>query len=141
MLRRNVRIEWGDCDPAGIVFYPRYLDQFNESTIQLFETAGFGRKRDMQRELQVAGFPMVDVRTSFRRPTTYGDEVVITSRIAEMGRSSFKVEHQLWLGEELCVECWETRVWTVVDPDDSSRLKSAPIPQAIRDKIGPKPEA
>ena len=24
--RRTIRIEWGDCDPAGIVFYPRYFE-------------------------------------------------------------------------------------------------------------------
>ena len=23
---RTVRIEWGDCDPAGIIFYPRYFE-------------------------------------------------------------------------------------------------------------------
>ena len=30
--RRIVRIEWGDCDPAGIVFYPRYFAMFDAST-------------------------------------------------------------------------------------------------------------
>ena len=29
---RTVRIEWGDCDPAGIVFYPRYFAMFDHST-------------------------------------------------------------------------------------------------------------
>lgn len=27
--RRRVTIEWGDCDPAGIVFYPRYFAMFS----------------------------------------------------------------------------------------------------------------
>ena len=26
---RNARIEWGDCDPAGIVFFPRYFEMLN----------------------------------------------------------------------------------------------------------------
>ena len=38
--RRTVRIEWGDCDPAGIVFYPRYFAMFDASTSYLFEAAG-----------------------------------------------------------------------------------------------------
>ena len=33
------RIEWGECDPAGIVFYPRYFAMFDERTTLLFSTA------------------------------------------------------------------------------------------------------
>ena len=36
---RKVRIEWADCDPAGIVFYPRYFEIFDASTSALFERA------------------------------------------------------------------------------------------------------
>ena len=36
---RTVRIEWGDCDPAGIVFYPRFFAMFDTSTTALFERA------------------------------------------------------------------------------------------------------
>jgi len=35
---RIVRVQWGDCDPAGIVFYPRYFEWFDASTILLFES-------------------------------------------------------------------------------------------------------
>ena len=34
---RTVRIEWGDCDPAGIVYYPRYLAFFDACTSALIE--------------------------------------------------------------------------------------------------------
>ena len=37
--RRAVAIEWGDCDPAGIVFYPRYFAMFDASTAALFAHA------------------------------------------------------------------------------------------------------
>ena len=43
--RRRVRIEWGDCDPAGIVFYPRYFAMFDASTHALFEAAGWSEGR------------------------------------------------------------------------------------------------
>ena len=36
---RNVTIQWGDCDPAGIVFYPRYFEMFDASTAALFARA------------------------------------------------------------------------------------------------------
>src|SRR5437773_7669401 len=37
--RRTIRIAWGDCDPAGIVFYPRYFAMFDHSTVLLVERA------------------------------------------------------------------------------------------------------
>ena len=36
---RKTRIEWGDCDPAGIIFFARYFDIFDVSTTVLIERA------------------------------------------------------------------------------------------------------
>ena len=54
VIRRAVRIEWADCDPAGIVFHPRYFEMFDTSTHHLFEAAGW-KKRDLLREFGVDG--------------------------------------------------------------------------------------
>lgn len=135
MFSRNLRIEWGDCDPAGIVFFPRYLDHFNESTIQLFEFVGLPKKRDMLREMGVAGFPMVDLKVKFIHPTSYGDDVRIETDRPEWGRSSFKINHKLFLEDALCIECWETRVWTVPDAASPGGLKAAPVPEEIRQRF------
>ena len=54
---RTVRIEWGDCDPAGIIFYPRYFEIFDASTAMLFERAlGMTKLRDVQ-EARVRRLP------------------------------------------------------------------------------------
>jgi 4-hydroxybenzoyl-CoA thioesterase len=127
---RTLRIEWGHCDPAGIVYAPRYLDMFGESTILLFEHAGLPRKRDMLKQLGVAGFPMVDVSARFMRPTSYGDEVVIEVDAPVFGNSSFTVGQRLLLGDALCVECTEKRVWTVPDPERG--LKAERVPDSVR---------
>jgi 4-hydroxybenzoyl-CoA thioesterase len=42
--RRDVQIQWGDCDPANIVYYPRYFEMFDDSTSILFEAAGFSSR-------------------------------------------------------------------------------------------------
>lgn len=131
-LTRRVRIEWGQCDPAGIVYAPRYLDMFGESTILLFEAAGLPRKRDMLRDLGVAGFPMVDVSARFVRPTAYGDDVTIESAVPVFGNASFTIGHRLLLDGALCVECTEKRVWTVPAPDRPGGLRAERVPDEIR---------
>ncbi|MCW3837563.1 acyl-CoA thioesterase [Sphingomonas canadensis] len=129
---RALRIEWGQCDPAGIVYAPRYLDMFGETTILLFEHAGLPRKRDMLREMNVAGFPMVDVQARFLRPAAYGDDVIIECAAPEFGNSSFTVAQRLLRDGALCVECTEKRVWTVPDPERPGGLKAARVPDAVR---------
>lgn len=129
---RSYRIEWGQCDPAGIVYAPRYLDMVAENTILLFEAAGLPKKRAMLAELGVAGFPMVDVSARFLRPTSYGDEVTIASAAPEFGNSSFTVACRISLDGELCVEAVEKRVWTVPDASRPGGLRAERVPDAIR---------
>ena len=130
---RNVRIQWGDCDPAGIVFFPRYFAIFDDSTAMLFERAlGVTKFELMQRE-RFSGFPLVDIRARFLIPSRFGDDVVVESGVAEFRRSSFDVQHRLLKAGALAVECLETRVWMFKDED--GRMKGMPIPEEIRAKF------
>ena len=129
---RTVRIEWGDCDPAGIIFYPRYFEIFDASTALLFETALGMSKFEMFKKLPFTGFPLVRTQARFLRPTRFGDEVAVESTIT-FGRSSFDVVHRLSLQDELCAECNEKRVWTVRDA--SGKLTSHPVPQEVVQKF------
>jgi len=129
---RTVRIEWGDCDPAGIIFYPRYFAIFDASTALLFEAALGMTKFQMFKNLDFSGFPLVRTHARFLKPTRFGDDVTVESTIT-FGRSSFEVEHRLSLKGETCAECSEKRVWTVRDAD--GRLKSHPVPQEVLAKF------
>ena len=74
---RRVRIEWGDCDPAGIVFYPRYFEIFDASTSALFERALGMTKFEMFKTFEFAGYPLARTRARFIKPTRYGDDVTV----------------------------------------------------------------
>src|SRR3954454_5435525 len=60
--RRSVRIEGGDCDPAGIVFYPRYFAMFDHSTVLLIERALGMPKHRLYETYDFAGYPSVATR-------------------------------------------------------------------------------
>lgn len=135
VFKRPLRITWGDCDPAGIVYYPRYFEMFDESTTEMFERAlGMSKYRFLQ-EYGFAGYPMVDTRAKFSIPNRFGDDVEIETTIAEFRKSSFDIHHRLMKDGRLSVECTETRVWVARDPADSAKIRSAPIPQAVTDRF------
>jgi 4-hydroxybenzoyl-CoA thioesterase len=129
--RRSVRIEWGDCDPAGIVFYPRYFAMFDHSTVLLIEQALGISKHRMYEVYDFDGYPSVESRGRFLLPTRYGDDVVIETSIAALGRSSFSLAHRLTKDGALAVEAFETRVWVVRDPGRPGGLKAQPMPQDV----------
>ncbi len=130
---RTVRIEWGDCDPAGIIFFPNYFRIFDASTAMLFEAALGMTKFEMFKNLEFTGWPLVRTQARFIKPTRFGDDVLVNSTIS-FGRSSFEVEHKLSLDGDLCAECSEKRVWTVRDAE--GQLKSHPVPEEVLAKFG-----
>ena len=79
----------------------------------------------------LVGIPMVDTQAKFYIPSTHGDWITIESRIESFKRSSFEVTHKVFKGEALAIEAFETRVLVGRDPNDDSRLKSAPVPEEI----------
>jgi 4-hydroxybenzoyl-CoA thioesterase len=132
--QRTVRIEWGDCDPAGIVYFPRYFEIFDACTVALFERAGF-RKRQMLQSFGTAGIPLVDIKSRFVIPSRFGDDVVVESSVTEWGKSSFVVRHRLMKDGALAVECFETRVWVARAAGDPERFESRPIPAEVKEKF------
>ena len=128
---RKTRIEWGDCDPAGIIFYARYFEIFDVSTTVLIERA-LGMKKIEY--LKAYDFPAI----RWSRPgRDFGcrrgsaTRSTIETTVVACGRSSFKIEHRLTHDGALAVEGFETRVWVVRDPDDPKRMKSQPIPAEV----------
>jgi 4-hydroxybenzoyl-CoA thioesterase len=128
--RKTIHIEWGDCDPAQIVHYPRYFAYFDACTTALFKKAGLF-KRQMLKTYQIVGIPMVDLRASFKVPSRFSDTVVVESEITEWRRSSFSVRHTLFNKGALAVECVEIRVWAAVSETDPERIRSKPVPREV----------
>jgi 4-hydroxybenzoyl-CoA thioesterase len=128
--RRTVRVEWADCDAAGIVYFPRYFEMFDTSTHRLFEAAGW-KKAELREKFDMVGYPMVDTRAKFLLSSSFGDDIVIETRIAAIRNSSFDVEHRVWKGEALAIEALDTRVWAGAHPEDPKRLKAQKIPDEV----------
>lgn len=132
--RRTIVVQWGDCDPAGIVFFPRYFEWFDACTAALFERVGL-KKAAMLERYDIVGIPLVDARARFIAPSTYGDQVVIDTAVTAWRRSSFDVQHRLLRGDTVAVEGFETRVWTGRDRAAASGLTSRQIPAEVIERF------
>ena len=129
--RRSFVVPWGDCDPAGIVFNPKFFTYFDTNTWLMFEAATGVKANDINARFGIIGIALVDAGANFMKPVKFGDEIEIVSRVAEFRRSSLVVEHKILFAGALCNEGTETRVWAVKHPDDPDRIKTAAIPEEV----------
>lgn len=130
----TVKVEWGDCDPARIVYYPKYFTWFDAATRHLFETNGLMWDA-ISREHGSRGFPLVDARASFRRPARFGDVLEIETTLKRWGTRSFELQHIVRINGDVAVEGSETRIWGVDDAVNPEGLKAGRIPDAIKARI------
>jgi len=129
------RVEWGDCDPAHIVFYPRYFAWFDEATWRLFGSVGLTPEM-LRAQYAFAGFPIGEAKSKFLAPSRFFDEIVVESHVALWRDKSFDIVHRVTNAGILVADGMETRIWCEAHPDDPKRLKAKPVPRAIVEKLG-----
>ena len=128
--RHEVTVEWGDCDPAGIVYYPACFRWCNRATYRLFLAAGITRD-DTRGGQRKEGTPLVAAECSFRRASQTGEKLSVESHVSRFGRSSFTISHVFCdASGEIAAEGKETRIWARNDGDARS-LESVPIPDDV----------
>jgi len=101
--RSQFTVEWGDCDPAQIVFYPNFFRWMDAASLRFFRAAGVPPWRELEAQSGIIGTPLVDASARFLRPATYGDVIDIDTAIDEWRGKSFVMSHIIRRGEEVLV--------------------------------------
>jgi 4-hydroxybenzoyl-CoA thioesterase len=86
-FRRRVTVRFGDCDPAAIVFYPRYVEMLNDTVEEWFES-GLGHPWGRMHRTDHRGMPIVDLAMRFLKPSRLGEHLDVTLSVVELGRSA-----------------------------------------------------
>jgi YbgC/YbaW family acyl-CoA thioester hydrolase len=124
------QVHWGDCDPAGIIFYPTYFRWMDSATWAFFESVGYDAKRMRAEHLAM---PLVSAQSEFRAPAMQGDRCEVRSRISRFGGKSFVISHDIVRadGSELAKGV-ETRVWGRFTAGPGTPMKGEAIPEALK---------
>lgn len=77
------------CDPAGIVFYPRYFEMLNDAIEAMFDQALDWSFAQMH---PAHGIPTATVTMDFKAPSRLGDDLVLHVAIRKLGRSSMTLQ-------------------------------------------------
>ncbi len=126
----TVRVEFGDCDPAGIVWFPNFFRWIDAASRHFFIECGVPRWEETAKTLGVIGTPLVDTHTRFVNAASYGDVLSIAAHVAEWREKSFVQRYRVTRGEDLILECDEVRIFGGRRED--GRLRALPVPAEIR---------
>ena len=89
----RTQVRWGDCDPAGIAFFPRFFEWMDLASHALAREMGITRE-DVLGPASY-GFPAVHVEAEFLVPALLDDEIEVRTTIAHIGRTSLRMRHQV----------------------------------------------
>ncbi|MCX4242870.1 acyl-CoA thioesterase [Paraliomyxa miuraensis] len=139
VFRYPVDVTWGDCDPAGIVYFPRFFEKFHEAMERWFGDA-LGQPYDaliMERKL---GLPSVHTEADFQAPCRFGERLVVELRVARLGRTSIDLNYRVFVGCDAEAESIRLRGRTVcalmdLDRQSPTYARALPWPDDLRARI------
>jgi 4-hydroxybenzoyl-CoA thioesterase len=122
-------VRFAHCDPAGIIFYPRYFDLIHEVKEDWFRDAldwSFAKSIVAMKK----GFPIVRLASEFHAPSRLGEELAIVLSVPQLGRSSIAIDYEVSCGGERRAD-----MHTVVVQVDLTDGRSQPIADELRERI------
>ena len=108
-------IAWGDCDTAGIVYFPRYFRFIDDAFHDMLRKSGFSHRRLIE-EFGVH-VPIIDAGAKFISPATFDDRLVVGADVVHWGTKSFRVNYNGSREGVPVFEAYEARVWARVAAD------------------------
>lgn len=128
----EVQVQFGDCDPAGIVFFPNFSRWMDAASLHFFVSNGVLPWRELVKTTGIVGTPLLEINTKFIRPATYGETIQIHTNVIEWRAKVFIQKHLVMRGDTLLCEGLETRAFVIHPPGDPDRIKAIPVPEDIK---------
>lgn len=128
----RVDVCFGDCDPAGIVFFPNFSKWMDSSSLAFFMACGVPPWRELARTRGIVGTPLLEIHTRFLKPATYGETIEVHTTVEEWAIKTFRHRHVVRRGDEVLCEGTEVRAFVVRDTANPDRIKAIPIPEDIK---------
>ena len=96
MFEIRQKVLFRHCDPAGIVFFPRYFEMMNDCVEAFFDQ---GLNCPFEQFHQTAGIPTATITTTFTSPGRHGDMLDLRLNVTRVGRASFDYEMSCYCGK------------------------------------------
>lgn len=104
----EVRVSFGDCDPAGIVFYPNYF-RWTDALFHLFLDAKTGGHARLCKDIGAVGLGLMSVDMSFRSPVAPGQSLSVRLDGLDWQDKALTLHYSGHVGDRSAFRATETR--------------------------------
>lgn len=125
----ELKVRFGDVDPAGIVYYPKIFDYIHEAFEELWDVHVGARYYRLLLEERI-GFPLVHSEVDFSHPLHFGDRPLVRVTCRHLGHSSIELCYRFHVGQHLCLEARMTVVCVNLEG-----MQPIPVPEQYRAKF------
>ena len=132
IVTTDVLVNFGDCDPAGIVFFPNFSRWMDAASLNFFVACGVPVWSELVKTTGIIGTPVLEINVKYVSPAKYGETIRISTSIAEWREKVFVQKHVVTRGETLLCEGTDVRAFVTKHPNDPDRIKAIPVPADIK---------
>ncbi len=142
-FRYLYKVKWGDCDPAGLVYYPRFFGLFHDTMEAWFDQGLRTPYREMILGRRL-GLPSVHVEADFRVPCQFGDDLEVRLALVKLGSSSLTLDYRVVSSADGGAESLDNQerlsgrtvcVLMDLDPNRRTYRTAVPLPPDLRARI------
>ena len=126
----QVEVRFRHCDPAGIVFYPRYFEMINDFVEEWFDK-GMGLPFHTLHVQHKIGTPLASVQCDFRAPSRWHEKLRQVLTVRHIGGASLRAEVRFEGGDG---QLRLSALLTIVTVDLRT-MRSTPLPDALRARM------
>lgn len=124
-------VRFGECDPAGVAYYPEFFNWFHQAMEACFEEYLGTPYAEM---IEKIGFPAVQTSAEFRSPLPVGTKIDIEVRIEGLGRSSIEWRFDIRRGETV-VAVGRVKTVCISVAAGAFQFASTPVPSSLLPKL------
>jgi acyl-CoA thioester hydrolase len=132
-MRQNkfqVRVNFGDTDKAGIVYYPNFFKWFDIAGHQFFRSIGLAPVK-LQEEQEII-IPLLDAQCTFEKPLYYDDIITLITKVGEINNKTFRLRHEIFRDDVRICHGYELRGWVKREGDN---MFAVPIPEDVKSML------
>ncbi len=126
----SVKVEFGDCDPARIVWFPNFFRWIDAASRNFFVVCGVPPWHETAATTGMIGTPLVDTQASFKKTASYGDVLEIHASITEWRNKSFVQSYRVMRGADEIMTCNEVRIFAA--EKEGGGIRALPVPEEIK---------
>ncbi len=127
----KTKVEWGDCDPYGIVFYPNFYKWMDNAQWHFFKKIKQPISM-LEKTYGIVGLPLLHTEANYISACFREDILFIETSLINITNSTFKLQHIIKRKNKIVCHGSETRIWAI---KNKNIITSAPIPIAVKEKF------